>query len=540
MVSYVKILSEFVKSQADRYIPRCQSDQMKMLIGWDIQDITPTQPVELIGQYYQRISKSVRDPLTVTALALEQTTANGVEQSVMVSVDIVYLEKDFLEEVRAAVYARVPSLNPKMIILNATHVHTAPSWFVPFRWWAPAAQVMQPAEVRALILDRVVQAVVNAWQARQPHQVSPASAYACIGFCRRGIYADGHAEMYGETKRNDFVGVEAGNDPEVRMLFTWNERDQLTGIIVNVACPAQVLEAGYVVSGDFFGELRKRIHATYGAQVNLLPQVSAAGDQSPRNLPAQANDEINYWNESGMVAIADRLEKAIAEGYESARKGRERAPVFKHTVTQLTLPIRRAEAEEYRVACLELKRLTSPFPDVATASRELFLKFVEDVHAGEHRRSHGPYDNKELDFVQLENAQAVIERYEMQDRAPAFSMEMHAIRLGDCAFVTNPFELYLDYGQMIQARSRAKKTFIVQLACEMGRYLPTARAVAVDGYGSLIINGLVGPEGGRMLVDASVKAIDQLWKDEPALPLKREPQVQALGKQSLELVATAT
>ena len=112
----------------------------------------------------------------------------------------------------------------------------------------------------------------------------------------------------------------------------------------------------------------------------------------------------------------------------------------------------------------------------------------------------------------LENAQAVVTRYETQDAAPTYFMELHALRLGDCVFVTNPFELFLDYGQRIIARSRAKRTFLVQLACDTGRYLPTARAMAAGGYSALIINGSIGPEGGRMLVDATVKAIAELWE----------------------------
>ena len=144
---------------------------------------------------------------------------------------------------------------------------------------------------------------------------------------------------------------------------------------------------------------------------------------------------------------------------------------------------------------------------MATSRRE----FLAAMQAGEKRQRHGPFDNKELDFVLLENAQAVVTRFETQDSAPAFLMELHALRLGECALVSNPFELYQDYGQMIQARSRAKRTFIVQLACDSGRYLPTERAVKTGGYGALIINGTVGPEGGRMLVEASVRAIDQLW-----------------------------
>ncbi len=486
---------------------------MKILIGWDTQDITPDQPVELVGQYYQRISRGIRDPLSVTALAMEQEGGTG--QSVMVSMDILFVDRDFLEEVRDHVRARVPSLDPEAVFLNATHIHSGPSWFVPFRWWVPAAGALPPAAIRARILDRVVLAVANAWNARQPGRVGASSACVPTGFCRRMLYADGRAAMYGETNREDFSGVESGNDSEVKMLFTWNKQDELTGLIVNVACPAQVMEAGYEVSGDFFGELRKRLHATYGERVHLLAQVGAAGCQSPRNLPAQSKEDHNFWDESGVCALADRLEKAVEEGLASARRHSDPAPELKHTVARIELPVRRASAEDYQAACAEVERITRAYPDAATASRELFAIFVEDTHAREKLQSHGPFDDKELDFVRLENAQAVIARYESQDRTPIFSMELHAVRLGDSVFVTNPFELFLDYGQRICARSRARRTFVVQFACDSGGYLPTARAVAADGYSAFIINGRVGPEGGRALVDASVKAIDALW-EEPA------------------------
>jgi hypothetical protein len=91
-------------------------------------------------------------------------------------------------------------------------------------------------------------------------------------------------------------------------------------------------------------------------------------------------------------------------------------------------------------------------------------------------------------------------------------VELHAVRLGDLAFATNPFELYLDYGQRIKARSRAEQTFLVQLACGRLGYLPTARAVAGGGYGALIANGSVGTEGSRILVEESIAAINGLRK----------------------------
>jgi hypothetical protein len=487
---------------------------MKTLIGWDTQDITPDRPVELIGQYYQRISQGVRDSLTVTAFAIEQLGTEQVEQCVLVTLDIVYIAKDFLAEVRQCVGGHAPGLNPDKIILNATHIHSGPAWYVAFRWWTPAAGVMSPAEVRAFILARVVQAIANAWKGRKPAGTSAATAVTPTGYCRRAIYADGSATMYGNVAREDFRGMESENDPTVRMIFTWNAQNQLTGVIVNVACPAQVMEAGYLLSADYFGELRKRIHAAYGQNVHLLAQVGAAGCQSPRNLPVQSRDETNYWREAGVIALADRLEKALAEGYARARDTIDQSPVLKHSVSTLQLPIRHVQQEEYLEAKREVDKLAKSHPDIQTASKEYYRRFVDATHSAERTQRLGPFDDKELEFVRLENALAVVQRFNAQDNMPGFAMELHAIRIGECAIVTNPFELFLDYGQMIQARSRAEHTFVVQLAGDAGRYLPTARAVAAGGYSALIINGSVGPEGGTLLVEASVEAIGQLWTAE--------------------------
>ena len=77
----------------------------------------------------------------------------------------------------------------------------------------------------------------------------------------------------------------------------------------------------------------------------------------------------------------------------------------------------------------------------------------------------------------------VVERYEEQQRQPGLPMELHVIRLGDIAFATNTFELFLDYGLRIITRSPAVQTFLVQLSAG-GRacYLATQKA---EGGGEL-------------------------------------------------------
>jgi hypothetical protein len=90
-------------------------------------------------------------------------------------------------------------------------------------------------------------------------------------------------------------------------------------------------------------------------------------------------------------------------------------------------------------------------------------------------------------------------------------MELHVVRLGDVAIATNDFELYVDYGVQMKARSPAIQTFVIQLAGE-GTYLPTKRAVGGGGYGAVPQSNRVGPEGGQVLVEQTVEAIKSLWE----------------------------
>jgi len=87
--------------------------------------------------------------------------------------------------------------------------------------------------------------------------------------------------------------------------------------------------------------------------------------------------------------------------------------------------------------------------------------------------------------------------------------EFHVIRLGDIAMATNAFEMYLDYGIRIKARSKAVLTFVVQLSCQESGYLPTEKAISGGGYSA--DKFIVGPAGGQVLVDETVKRINAMW-----------------------------
>ncbi len=478
----------------------------KLLIGWAETDTTPAGKVDLSGQYYHRVTDAIHSRLSATALALE--SGNG-DHAVMVSLELVGFQSDFQEELRQRLRTELPDIDASKVFLNATHTHNAPGvdLICGIGWLAELAGILPAAEYRGFLLGKLVALVSEAWRNRRPGGVANGLAFARVGHCRRAAYANGTAEMYGRTDREDFVGLEGGEDSGVDLLFTFDETSKPTGVILNLACPSQVMEATYKISSDFVGETRQQLKRCFGDEFRVFAQISAAGCQSPRDLARNYKGEPDFWHEDGVAEIGRRLSEAVKKACLEMASKIDYAPVLRHTVKPVSLPRRRASYRDYTDAKKTLAELEAVLPEDAA-----YRQFCEEVARGEKGPPHpGPYDSKLHHFVLIQNNRAVVARYESQDATPLFDLEMHVVRLGAAAFVTNPFELYLDFGQQIKARSAAGQTFVVQLCGGTGGYLPNARAEQLGGYGGLIINGNVGSDGGKKLVDASVEEIGSLW-----------------------------
>ncbi len=458
------------------------SGEQEILVGWASKSITPAKPVALMGQFRVRISTHVQDPITATALAIEA----GDEQAIMVSCDLVAIRAGIQDKLRKLVKPRLTGFDVRNLFLNATHTHTGPT-ILEGQYPEQGKEVMTPTEYVDFLLNCISDAVVEAWETRKSAAVSWALGHAVVGHNRRAVYSDGSAQMYGSTDREDFHHIEGYEDHELNMLFFWNQDHELTGIVINIACPSQVTESEYYISADFWHEVRTELRKRYSGDLFVLPQCAAAGDQSPHFLLSQRAEE-NMRRSRGVSEreeIAVKIANAVDYVFPSARGDIRTDAPFKHIVQDVDLPVRKVTEEELKRAKSEYDRLS------------------------EQR-----VDEKSNDYSHLRRNKGVIDRYEQQEENPFHEIELHVVKLGDIAIATNPFELFLDYGMRIKARSKALQTFTVQLACSSSGYLPTARAVAGGGYGAEIASNSVGPEGGQALVDQTVKLIDEMWDGE--------------------------
>ena len=479
-------------------------DDGGMKIGWAIEDITPDGPVELKGQYYSRISEYVQSPLKATGLAIESTDESGKkQQTIFISIDINNLNSGSMQDsLRKRIKDRIPDFDVNNILLNVIHTHTG---------FDPGPD----SKHREMLMNKLTKVAVEAWENRKPGGISRELGYAVIGYNRRVEYADGSTEMYGSCNRKDFIGLEGPEDSSVKMLFCWDLNRNLTGIIMNVACPAQVAEGKYFVSSDYWGEVRKQMGKKYPG-VRVLPQISAAGDISPRDLPkGHKSGEPNMWDISGIEEIGRRLMNVIDEAYPDAKKNIETNPVFKHIVKNIEIPSRIYSKEEYEKAQSIIKEIKSREPEDQNSPETAWNRFLAEVKANEKIKEFGPWDNKLSDFGRLKKQEALVKQYEEQDKHLFYPVEMHVIRLGDAVFASNPFELFVDYGFRIEARSKANETFLIQLSSgDYGGYLPTQRAVEGKGYrGYSAMVNKAGPKGGQVLVNETVKTINELFPD---------------------------
>jgi hypothetical protein len=429
---------------------------------------------------HTRIAKTVETPVTATALALESREGEQVlDQAIMVSCDLVAIREGVLEMVRDRLQKKIPDFDMSKLFLSATHTHTAPV-MREGAYQLPEDGIIQPGEYVEFLADQVVKASVKAWTSRQPGSVGWGLGHAVVALNRRSVYAGGVAQMYGPTNKASFRVIEGYEDHGVEVLCFWDKNNRLFATAINVACPSQEVESRSAVNADFWHQVREMLRAKHGKDLLVLGWTGAAGDQSPHLMYRKAAEERmrRLRGLSRLDDIAKRIVAAWEEAYAGAKQEPHSDATLIHKVEKLDLPERivtEQEAANIRKKVAELSK--------------------------------NPRNQRRMLWHQ-----AAVDRYERQlagDIRP-YKMELHAIRIGDIAIATNPFELFTDFGIQMKSRSPALQTFIVQLAGP-GSYVPSKRAERGGGYSAIVESNKVGPEGGQVLADRTVDVLNTLW-----------------------------
>lgn len=502
----------------------------KMKIGWSEVNITPEKKISLAGQFAERISEYVEKPLTVTAMAVEC----GDDQMVIVGCDMPSVNHRLIVGVRALLEGNTAGLDPEKVIVSAIHTHTGyatgggqitnegthvmKAWkelllssLKPGQKYVESANVTNnpeittPEENFAIASKGIAKAALEAWERRAPASFANGFERAAVGMCRRVDYSDGTAQMWGNANTAVFTEVEGGSDTGVELMYVFDEEKKLTGVVVNIACPAQCVQHRLFVSPDYWGEAKKLIRERFGEGIYMLPLCSAAGDQCPVDLVRWVNPDTDVhdpnllrdhppvrkadpsmFDLAGMKKAGRRVARAVFDAYDDGLGEPQEDIKFVHHVHHMHLPLRRCTLTEYNDA----------------------VKAVKDFC----RNKEGDIDYN--DVANLQRYLGIITRYQVQEYVETVDTEVHIVRMGSVAFATNPFELFLDYGNQIRARAFAEQTFLIQLCNGAEGYLPTAKAESHGHYSAFIASGQVGHEGGDLLVRETLRDINSLFEND--------------------------
>ena len=491
-------------------------------IGWGKRDITLNEPVSIAGQMHIRVSVGILDPLTVTALVLD----GGQEAAIFVSCDLISISDTFVAQVRQKVAAMDASVPVQNILIGATHTHTGYLMGNTPETTPDGVPIYPGVKCVEFCVQRAAEAVCEAWQSRKEGGIAYGYSYAVVGHSRRTVYLNdqykgaiggapnGFGKMYGNTNSDDFSHYEAGADHFLNAMFTVDGEGKLTGMILNVPCPSQTTEYYTKLSADYWHDVRQAVAEEFGSDVFVLPQCAAAGDLSPRplhykeahcrraalkygldydlNTYGKDHSERIKWSMALRYDIAQQILAAVKDIYSWAMKDIQTDVPVHHVVERVPLS-RRPITEEEKLQCeQEIKILEENTPDPDTMTPEEYRVKMSRNQSYIRRRK------------------GVLDKYEAIKTEPTISYEIHVTQVGEIAFASNPFELYMDYMHRMQARSPFVQTFIVQLAGGRGVYLPTQRGNANKGYSASMFCNPIGYQGGQELVEYTLGVLNEM------------------------------
>lgn len=485
-----------------------------LLIGWGSTGITPESAKAIMaGTNSVRFSSAIGDPLTATALAIQAPYQTEPSSVILISCDLRNIPESYLEGVRTLLKKTLPDVPSENIVINATHSHTAPP-LGSKDLFGVEFPGMDEAAYEPFVIPKIAAAAEMAWKNRKPGGISFGLSHAVVGHNRLITNNSGKSKMYGKTNTKNFSHVEGYEDHSVNILCTWDLNRELTGMVLNVASPAQV-SVEPKISADFWHPARLEIKKRWGNQVFILPQCSAAGDQSPKALIDVAAEERmqQLTGQNRQESIAQRLADAIDAIFPVLQENILWNPPLAQTWALVPLSLRLLSEKDAQSAKQDVKRYEGEYQALLEQQK------ADPALVGQRAW----YIETTAVYRRYKQALAVLERFALQKKDPHLQTELRVIRLGDIAIATNPFELYVDYGMQIKGRSKAVQTFIVQLAGP-GSYVPTKRSIEGEGYGALPSSTKLGPEGGNELVEWTVQAIEALWPELSSVGHDKEVQ----------------
>jgi hypothetical protein len=281
--------------------------------------------------------------------------------------------------------------------------------------------------------------------------------------------------MYRQAGRDaEFTGLEGPDDTDCLALAALDEANRLIAILHHGTGHPASLYGHRLLSADYPGFARRSIREVYGPLPVLffngaLGDVAMRQQAHPQGTPESAEAQITRFG-SALAGETLRLIHEMQPRDDLA---------LQHQREELQLPVR------------------LPDPEVVERGRATLAR----IDAGEEVRG--------MEAIFAWGPVSLTDRFgdDPVDRLP-----FHALRIGDLAIATHPFELFCQYQLDVKRRSPSSATAVFGLTDGYGGYLPTLAGALGGGYsGAPLAWARFAPAVGCQVVDHTGAMLHALW-----------------------------
>jgi hypothetical protein len=427
---------------------------MTLQIGVARADITPPVGIPMVGFAGRDEASHVHDPLTATALVLD----DGQGPAALVCVDLLSSSLKTAADLRQTI-STVSGIPAERIGLAYAHNHYGPD--------VDRSKSDLVEAYRENLRHVLGGAVLQARGALQPARLGVGWGQSDIGVNRREKQPDGSIVL-GQNPDGPVdhqVGVARFDDADGRPLAT----------LVNYAChPVSQARQMQALSADIPGSMREVVEHLTGAPALYVQ--GACGDVDP-------------------VRMEPSHEPARSLG---TRLGCEVVRVWETIQTQ-------------EASGLEVARRTVPLPGYRYDSEEKASQLVDELEQAVERLSSQGGSASALVWAQrrLKRARQVLDSWRQGGELPPVEAELQAWRIGDLALATASGEIFNQIGRRIKEGSPFAETFFVGYLNGSIGYVPVREAYPEGGY-EVTHACQVDPEAGDLVENGCLELLRSL------------------------------
>lgn len=418
--------------------------------GAAVADITPPLGEMIVGGFEPFPADEVHDPLHARCLVMD----DGTTRVAIVICDSLGIRREEYEQA-CELITEETEISVENILMAATHTHSATR--------------AQTDKYRPILIRGIADAVHAAVSNLRPATIGWGGVEEPTEVFNRRWYVDDP-----ELRHNPFGGIDKvrmnpprGNraliepagpiDPEISVLSLRGIDGSPIAVLANYSLHYVGGVGRGDVSADYFGLFSNRI-------AELLGNDSGGSDPGGSDSDGKAMVGMLSNGTSGDI---NNINFRINDGrrWEEYEKMRYVADLVAERVQQVCEQATYLDWVSLRSVRRELP-LTMRKPDVALES---YIAGVEAKQEGEpvHHRYERIYAERVRD---------------LQAGPDEIEVPLQCLGIGDLAILAIPFEVFVEIGLELKAKSPFADTFVIELANDSRGYLPTPRQHELGGY----------------------------------------------------------